>query len=81
MKTILSNTPGETAAEAVGPLEWDARHAQMRVLAAEAMADPDFVADLHETMYVFRHVDAEHWPLYEDGAENADACSDSRPLA
>jgi len=43
------------------------RHARMRKLAAEAMADPDFVADLHETMHTFRHVDKENWPLYDEG--------------
>ena len=34
----------------------------MRALAAEAIADAGFVADLHETMHAFRHVDKEHWP-------------------
>ena len=42
------------------------RHARMRKLAAEAMADPDFVADLRETMHAFRHVDKENWPLYDE---------------
>ncbi len=43
------------------------RHARMRILAAEAMADPGFVADLNETMHAFRHVDKENWPLYDEG--------------
>ncbi len=43
------------------------RHARMRTLAAEAMADPDFVADLRETMHAFCHVDKENWPLYDEG--------------
>jgi len=41
----------------------EARHAEMRRLAAEAMADPQFVADLRETMQAFRHVDKENWSL------------------
>ena len=41
----------------------EVRHARMRVLAAEAMADPDFVSDLHETRQAFQHVDTENWPL------------------
>lgn len=44
----------------------EVRHARMRKLAADAMADPDFVADLRETMHAFRHVDKEHWPLYDE---------------
>ena len=43
----------------------EVRHARMRVLAEEAMADPDFVADLHDTMTAFQHVDAENWPVYD----------------
>lgn len=38
----------------------------MRALAAEAMADTGFVADLRETMHAFRHVDKENWPAWED---------------
>ncbi len=41
----------------------EVRHARMRVLAAEAMGDPDFVSGLHETMQAFQHVDTENWPL------------------
>ncbi len=48
--------------EAVRLRMQEVRHARMRKLAAEAMADPDFVADLRETMYAFRHVDKENWP-------------------
>ena len=43
----------------------EARHARMRALAAEAMADAGFVADLRETMRAFRHVDKENWPARE----------------
>ena len=43
----------------------EVRHARMRILAAEAMADPDFVADLQETMQAFRHTDTENWPVYD----------------
>lgn len=51
--------------EAAWRQEREARHARMRDLAAEAMADPGFVADLRETMHAFRHVDKDHWPLYD----------------
>jgi len=44
----------------------EVRHARMRKLASEAMADPDFVADMTETMQAFRHVDKENWPLYDE---------------
>ncbi len=40
--------------------------ARMRVLAAEATADPDFVSDLHETMQAFQHTDKQNWPLYDE---------------
>ncbi len=44
----------------------EVRHARMRVLAAEAMADPRFVADLHGLMQVFGHVDRKNWPLFDE---------------
>lgn len=44
----------------------EVRHARMRALAAEAMADPDFVSDLQETMQAFGHTDKENWPLYDE---------------
>ena len=44
----------------------EVRHARMRILAAEAMADPDFVSDLHETMNAFQSADRENWPNYDD---------------
>ena len=44
----------------------EARCARMRVLAAEAMADPDFVSDLHETMQAFQHTDSDDWPFYDE---------------
>lgn len=44
----------------------EVRHARMRKLAEEAMADPDFVADLHEAMQAFQYVDKENWPLYDE---------------
>ena len=44
------------------------RHARMRVLAEEAMADPDFVSDLNETRQAFQYVDRENWPLYDEQA-------------
>ena len=46
--------------------EREERYARMRRLAAEAMADPRFVADMRETMHAFRHVDSEGWPSYEE---------------
>ncbi len=50
---------------AAGIAEAAARHARMCILAEEAMADSGFVADLHETMQVFQHMDKENWPLYD----------------
>lgn len=63
----MPDTPEEPEADSVWPLERAARHARMQELAEEAMAAPDFVADLRETMQAFRHVDKEHWPLYDEG--------------
>ena len=63
----MPDTPEELEAESSWSLERAARHAGMRELAAAAMADPDFVADLRETMQAFRHVDKEHWPMYDEG--------------
>ena len=65
----LGLAPSQTAfiEEAIRLRMREIRHARMRKLAAEAMADPDFVADLRETMQAFRHVDKEHWPLYDEG--------------
>lgn len=45
----------------------EVRHARMRKLADEAMADPQFVADMHETMAAFEPVDRNKWPLYDNG--------------
>ena len=62
----MPDMPEEPNVQAAWPLEREARHARMRELAAEAMADPDFVADLRETMHAFRHVDRENWPPWEE---------------
>lgn len=40
----------------------EVRHARMRMQAEEAMNDPDFVADMRDTMKAFTHVDGEGWP-------------------
>lgn len=42
--------------------EREVRHARMRHLAAEAMADPDFVVDMRGVMAEFQYVDSEAWP-------------------
>lgn len=64
----LGISPSQTAfiEEAIRLRAREVRHARMRKLAEEAMADPDFVADLRETMHAFRHVDKENWPLYDE---------------
>ena len=62
---VVPPTPEALDAEA-WLLVREARHALMSRLAAEAMADPGFVADLHETMQAFRHVDQEDWPAYDE---------------
>ena len=43
----------------------EVRHARMRVLTEQAMADPDFVSDMRDTMQAFQHTDKENWPLYK----------------
>ncbi len=48
--------------DAIRMREREVRHARMRKQAAEAMNDPDFVADMRGTMQDFKFVDGEHWP-------------------
>jgi Arc/MetJ-type ribon-helix-helix transcriptional regulator len=48
--------------DAIRLREREVRHARMRQLAEQAMADPDFVADMRGVMEDFRHVDSERWP-------------------
>lgn len=55
----------------------EVRHARMDKLAEEAMNDPDFVADMRETMEAFHHVDKEHWPPSLEAEEE----EDSRPAS
>ena len=50
----------------------EVRHARLNQLAAEAMADSKFVADLHETMRDFQHVDQENWPELMDQSAVSD---------
>ncbi|MDQ2688121.1 MAG: hypothetical protein M3Y28_09675 [Armatimonadota bacterium] len=57
--------------EAVRRRILEVRHARMRILAAEAMADPGFVADMHDTMNAFCYADAENWPEPESEYANA----------
>jgi hypothetical protein len=45
----------------------EVRHARLRKLAEEAMSDPLFVQDMHETMAAFEPIDRERWPDYESG--------------
>ena len=66
MTDVLPAEPGASE-EAARLLAREKRHALMRLLAVEAMADPDFVADLRETTYAYRHVDRENWPPYDEG--------------
>lgn len=60
----LGLAPSQTAfiEEAIRLRAREVRHARLDKMAAEAMADPGFVADMRETMHAFRHVDQEHWP-------------------
>lgn len=48
----------------------EVRHARMRLLAAEAMADPGFVADMQDTLEDFRQVDQENWPEFDGKKAN-----------
>lgn len=43
----------------------EVRHARMRRLAAEAIADPQFVEDMHATAHAFEATDHAQWPLYD----------------
>ncbi len=45
----------------------EVRHAWMRRLAEEAMADPDFVADMRATQREFGAADAGEWPPFDAG--------------
>lgn len=48
----------------------EVRHARLRLLAAEAVADPGFVADMRETAEAFSPVLTDQWPLEEqDGPQ------------
>lgn len=58
----LASSDADFIAEAIRLRAREVRHAHLDKLAAEAMADPDFVADMHDTMNAFRYVDAENWP-------------------
>lgn len=62
----LASSQSSFIEEAIRLRMREVRHARMRVLAAEAMADPDFVSDLQETMQAFEHTDGENWPLYDE---------------
>ena len=62
----LASSQSSFIEEAVRLRIREVRHARMRVLAAEAVADPDFVSDLHDTMTAFQHTDKENWPLYDE---------------
>ena len=62
----LADDAYATAEEAIRLRSREVHHARMRVLAEQAMADPDFVSDLHENMQAFQHVDKENWPAYDE---------------
>ena len=55
----LAASPSEFIEEAVRQRAREVRHARLREMAREAMADPDFVADMRDTMQAFRHADPE----------------------
>jgi len=55
----LAASPSEFIEEAVRQRAREVRHARLRELAREAMNDPDFVADMKETMQAFRFADAD----------------------
>lgn len=50
----------------------EVRHGRLHKLAAEAMADPGFVADMRETTHAFQYVDQENWPepIEADAVQN-----------
>lgn len=53
-----------TAEEVIRLRTREVRHARMRFLAEQAMADPEFVSDMQGTMQAFQHSDKENWPAY-----------------
>jgi len=55
----LAATQSEFIEEAVRRRAREVREARLRRLAQEAMDDPDFVADMRETMQAFRFADAD----------------------
>lgn len=61
--------------EAIRAKAIEVRHAQMRKLAAEAMADPDFVSDMHETMTSFDSFNRDGWNVASDIEETNEAAA------
>jgi hypothetical protein len=52
----LATSAGGFIEQAICSRAREVRHARMRRLADEAMSDPQFVQDMHETMAAFRHL-------------------------
>jgi hypothetical protein len=69
----LGIAPNATAfiEDAIRARAREVRHARMRQLAQEAMADPDFVADMHDTVRSFDAVAGENWPGESTSVEAA----------
>lgn len=61
----LAESESAFIADAVRRRAREVRHARMRRLADEAMADPGFVADMRETMAAFGPLDSQDWPASE----------------
>ena len=67
-EAVTLGLAGSTSAfieDAVRVRARDVRHARLRRLAEEAMADADFVADMRETIRAFEPAAADRWPSDE----------------
>jgi len=60
----IASSPDAFIDEAIRARAREVRHARLRILAEDAMADPLFVQDMHETMATFEPVDRELWPVF-----------------
>ena len=61
VKLRLASSQADFVLGAVRQRARELRHARMRRLAAEAMADPGFVADIQDTTAELRHADRQRW--------------------
>ena len=66
----IASSQSSSIEEAIRLRTREVRHARMRVLAEQAMADPDFVSDMRDSMQAFQHTDKENWPVCDSWLAN-----------